>query len=107
MTLKADMLTDIADVFLDTDEFADEAVWVDSGDESHTINGIFDEESEQVNPADGMIETTAPQFECASADVSGASRGDSVTVSGTTYYIIAIQPDGTGMTTLILSKDTP
>lgn len=105
MTLKADMLTDIDDIFMDTDEFADEAVWVDSGDDSHTINGIFDDESQQINPATGIIETTAPQFQVASSGISGIARNETLTVNETTYYIIGIQPDGTGMTILLLSKD--
>jgi len=107
MTLKEDILTDIADVFLDTDEFADEGVWCNRYSEEKTINGIFDDEYEQVNPATGMIETTAPQFQVATSDIDGMLRSETVTIGGTTYYIIGIHPDGTGMTTLILSEDAP
>ncbi|MBA7559895.1 hypothetical protein ES708_01513 [subsurface metagenome] len=107
MTLKADMLTDIDDVFLDEDDFAVSAVWTDAEEEEYTISGIFDAPSQQVNPATGLVETTAPQFETAVASVSGIARGDTLVIDGTTYYVLNHQPDGAGMTTIILSEDAP
>jgi hypothetical protein len=37
--------------------------------------------------------------------VANASRGDTFVVGGTIYYVQEVQPDGTGITTLILSRD--
>lgn len=45
-----------------------------------------------------------PTFTCASDDVLGVSRGDAVFVDGITYTVVGIEPDGTGLTTLILSE---
>lgn len=107
MTLREDILSDIEDVFLDTDEFAESAVWTDSDDTDHTIAGIFDAPGEEINMATGVVETTAPQLECASSDVSGITRGDKIVIGSTTYYFLYQTPDGTGMTTLMLSEDSP
>ena len=107
MTLRGDILTDISSVFLSTDDFAMSATWTDSDAEAHTIYGIFDAPGEEMNMATGVVETTAPQLECASSDVSGITRGDKIVIGSTTYYFLYQAPDGTGMTTLMLSEDSP
>jgi hypothetical protein len=48
--------------------------------------------------------TTAPLFQTLTSNVSSATQGDTLVVSGTTYYVMRAEPDGTGYTTLILSK---
>jgi len=50
------------------------------------------------------VEASAPSALCKATDVSSAVHGDTLVISGTTYYITEIHPDGTGMTLLILSK---
>lgn len=100
MTLKADLLADLDELF-DTDEFAIE-VTLTGGTK---INGIFDDEFRGVNIQDGEIRTTAPQVLCKSSDVSGVALGNTVTINSIAYKVIERQPDGTGLTTLILSKD--
>ena len=99
------MLTDLDDVFLATDEFADAVTYRNQYSEEETINGIFDEPHEEVNPVTGMVETTAPQIEVKSSDVVDAVQRETITRDGTTWYIIGIHPDGAGMTILILSQD--
>jgi hypothetical protein len=97
MTLKADILTDIGTTFFNTDEFA-----VDATLNSVTaITGIFDNAFRLVNG----VESYGPQILCASTDVSTAVQGSTVEIGGTTYFVSGIQPDGTGMTLLILSKE--
>ena len=100
MTLKADILTDLDTVFMNTDEFADTATFTHGGAPS-SVKGIFDNE---FITAQG-VETLTPVFRCATTDVSTAVHGDTLVISGTTYYIIGIQPDGTGITLLILSRE--
>jgi hypothetical protein len=100
MTLKADILTDLASVFMNTDEFADSATYT-HGATVATIKGIFDDTFQVVEG----VESSGPSFLCATADVSAAAHGDTIVVSGATYYIRGIQPDGTGTTLLILSKE--
>lgn len=84
----------IAD-FFSTDDFAVAATY-----DGSTVNGIFDHEYVEVENVEGE----RPVFLCASSDVSGAAHGESITIEGTAYTIAGIQPDGTGLTLLILSE---
>lgn len=48
------------------------------------------------------INNTTPVCGAKTSDVSSATRGTSITVDGTAYTVIDNQPDGTGMSTLVL-----
>lgn len=48
------------------------------------------------------VEDMHPLLHCRTADVSTLAHGDSGTVVGVAYSIVGIQPDGTGMTVLLL-----
>lgn len=67
-----------------------------------TINVIFDNEF-SVMGIPG-IEEAQPQAQCKTSDVSAAVHNDTLVIGGVTYYIKGIEPDGLGVTTLILSK---
>jgi hypothetical protein len=47
---------------------------------------------------------TRPQLIARSSDVAAVVTGAGVVMQGTAYNVAEIQPDGTGMTTLILTK---
>lgn len=47
---------------------------------------------------------TRPQAIVRTADVPSIAPGQTVVMQGTQYSVAEIQPDGTGMTTLILQK---
>ena len=84
---------DIA-AFLATEEFATLATIG-----AATVPGIFDNAYQDVLsivPGSQMI------FLCATAKVASVVVGDSVTIDSTAYRIAEIQPDGTGMTRLLL-----
>lgn len=51
------------------------------------------------------VETSVLQVIAKSADVAGVAHGDTVTISGESFIVRGIQPDGTGMTVLLLSRD--
>lgn len=54
---------------------------------------------------DLAIEGEAPILHCKSADLPGnLAHGDAVTVATASYTIVGIQPDGTGVTILILEE---
>lgn len=92
--------------FFDTDAFAQIAVYTHIGYPAAQIPVIFDSEYSVVQeigePGMGVL---TPQALCKTADVANASRGDTLVVNGTTYYVQEVRPDGTGITTLILSRD--
>jgi len=94
------------DAFFGSDAFAQTAVYTRSGYPSVQIPVIFDSgysiTQEIGEPGIGV---PSPQAMCKTADVGNASRGDTLVVNGTTYYVQEVRPDGTGVTTLILSRD--
>ena len=100
MTFKDDMLTDLDDTFLDNEEFA-----VDITYNALTIQGVFDNEFSSAVEGEMGIESTVPQVFVKSSDVSSAAHGETMAIDSVVYKIIGIQPDGTGMTLILLSED--
>lgn len=92
--------------FFDTDAFAQTAVYTRLGYVGIQIPVIFDTEYSVVQEIGELgMGVPAPQALCKTVDVENASRGDTLAVGGTTYYVHEVRPDGTGITTLILSRD--
>jgi hypothetical protein len=86
--------------FLNPEEFGTEAVVNNA-----KVCGIFSDAYAAIDEVTGEAATTAPQFLCRSADITAVGRGTTVRINSIDYKVIDIQPDGTGMTRLILSKD--
>ena len=94
------------DAFFDTDAFAQTAVYTRPGYPPVQIPVIFDSEySVTLETGEPGVGVPSPQALCKTADVGNASRGDTLVVNGTSYYVQEVRPDGTGITTLILSRD--
>lgn len=72
---------------------------------SATVYGIFDDAAQVVNQVSGEVETSSPQFTCRTIDVTGVSQGTTITINNIGYKAINIEPDGTGITVIQLSKD--
>ena len=62
------------------------------------VTGLFDNGSARA--FNGLVLGTNPTFTLASS--AGHARGQSLVISGVTYTVAAVEPDGTGMTTLQL-----
>ena len=93
-------------IFVNVDDFGVAATYTPSGSASSTVNGIFDNDFIEVDAGGGVgVALQQPRFHCRTADVSSASEGDALVVSGVNYTIRIVQDDGTGMTMLILEKD--
>ncbi|MFP6704707.1 MAG: hypothetical protein VCE75_01385 [Alphaproteobacteria bacterium] len=94
-------------VFFDTDDFATASSYTPSGGSASTVNGIFDNENFEVDPLSGVgVVSAQARFACTMADLpSGAVSGDAFTIDGTAYTVRVIQPEGTGITTLVLEKN--
>lgn len=103
MTFKDDLITDLDD-FLNTDEFAELFTFSRSG---LNIKIIFDNPFETVDIDTGAVETSQPQGSAKDSDVTGIIQGDTLTrVSDSVVYnVIKPQPDGTGLTLILLSQD--
>jgi len=99
MTFKEDLTNDL-DIFLNENEFA-----VDITYQAATIQGIFDAEFSSAVEGEIGIESTVPQVLVKTTDVPSVAHGQTMTINAVVYNIIAIQPDGTGMTLILLSED--
>jgi hypothetical protein len=88
------MLEDDLDTFLDTADFAEIAL---SG--ATPINGIFDN---GYASAMGMA-GSGPTFTCKSSDATSLNPGTStLTIRSSSYLVVGVEADGTGMTLLRL-----
>ncbi len=98
MDLKERMRRDLARM-MDPCEFAQ--LVVISGVEAQ---GMFDEAYQGVNVGTGEVASAAPQVLCQTDALPAVQVGDEVTAAGRQWKVSGIQPDGTGLTTLILEK---
>lgn len=67
------------------------------------IRVIFDRQSSDMTLAGISVESATPQATCQDIDVSDVTHACTLTIGGEDWHIIDIQPDGTGITILILS----
>jgi hypothetical protein len=104
-SLKEQMADDLDRVFLNTDDFGDVAVYtaLPSGQQK-TINVIFDDSFKALDVATMEFATSQPQVFAKSSDVTGIKQADTVLVNGVIYTVTDIQPDGTGLTLIILRR---
>lgn len=54
-------------------------------------------------PFDGRIDAAEPECTGASADLAGLQRGHTIAIGGTSYRVERAEPDGSGLTRLLLS----
>lgn len=70
--------------------------------DASTFTGIFDNDFLAVDLDESEVESTEPTLLARTSDVSGLAHGDSLTISAVSYTVRGIQPDGTGMTQIML-----
>lgn len=90
-------------------DFDDPATYTPEGGSAVSLKGIFDAEHEVAAEFDGPgggVSSSRPQFVCRTADVAANPVGGRLVVGTTAYTIVDHWPDGTGMSTLILEKQT-
>ena len=102
MTLKADILTDLA-TFINTTEFGDTATHVFT---SATFPVVFDAPYVGIIGPSGEIQSSGPQAQAKTSDVDDYAIGDEISISGIYYKIAGMEPDGTGLTRILLSERT-
>lgn len=91
---------------LNVSDFGTTATYTLVGGGSSSIIGIFDNEFFEADPQGNVAYASAqPRFMVQTSTLpSGADYGDTIVISSVTYKVRIIQPDGTGMTTLVLEK---
>jgi len=65
------------------------------------VLGIFDDAYQDVL---GLVAGTTPVFLLPTASVGSATLGSSVVIGAASYTIARIEPDGTGLTRLVLQE---
>jgi len=79
------------------EKLANETMTINAAD----VDGILTNEFVTVD----FVESKKPVFSCQSSEIVGIAHGDDVVASDSTAYKVrGIQPDGTGMTKLILES---
>ena len=71
------------------------------------VQGIFDNAHAVAlgGPFDGMgVSTTQPRLTCATASLPADPAGAAVVVGGASYVVAEHQPDGTGISVLMLRR---
>lgn len=105
----ADLLTihadDLTDVFLDSAGFGELFNWT-HGSTLKTLNGVWDDAFATAT-ATGKLEALNPSVLLKTTELSGVAHRDTIyrASDATTFYIVGIQPDGAGVTRLILSRN--
>lgn len=74
-------------------------------DGTTTVETIFDDSFERINLDTGEVEGSSPQVVIKTSAIANIAHGKTLLINSITYYIRGVQPDGTGMTRLILSKN--
>lgn len=70
------------------------------------VAGIFDQPYAQSDIGSMGFESTRPTFKLPSNGIPSDVVGRSVTVRGASYQVVSHEPDGTGMSTLVLEQVT-
>lgn len=90
--------------FFDPADFGDEATVLPAdGSESFTVSGIFDAPHVLGQSKDVRIVTDRPTLMCRSVDAERIKREDRLQVKGQTYDVLEVEPDGTGVSTVVMA----
>lgn len=104
MTLRDQILTDLNEVIFNTADFAEALTYTPAGGTAKTINGIFRDPYQAVNPETSRVEATMPYVLVKTADLTAGVRGTIARAGGSAYSIIETQPEAFGRTRLILEE---
>ena len=96
-------------VFVNPDDFGVTAYITQGGGAEVAVNGVFDNAHLMVDAGEAGVSSTAPVITCRTADLAllglgNARTGDTLRIAAISYTLTDVQPDGTGMTTLIMEK---
>ena len=69
-----------------------------------TITVLFDNPSQSIMLAMGEISSSGPKVSAMTSDVPNAKKGDTFTIGTVGYTVTDVNPDGTGMTEMVLRK---
>jgi hypothetical protein len=72
---------------------------------SWVIEGVFDNPALLTGiPDGGKIQGSDPSFTAHDRDLTDLKKKDAVSIAGVTWYVKSLQPDGSGVTRVFLSR---
>lgn len=94
-----------AEDVLDINVFGQNVSYASAAGQRKIIKVVFDNAFLSVGDlGEAGVASSSPYVTCKTSDVPDAARGDTVIISGTTWYVTEVQEDDP-FTVLILSKD--
>jgi len=96
-------MINVVDEFFNTDDFSQTATYTDPSGVPTEIPVIFNAPFHIAVVGDIQYMSKEPSVICRSIDVADADTTTEIIIDSVTYKVIEVQPDGTGITTLILS----
>ena len=84
-----------------------DAVVDDGTPDGRPVRLIFDRPYARAPGFEGALESVAPQAVLTDAAAAGIAQNDRLTIAGADYYVLTREPDGAGLTVLILSTSPP
>ena len=101
MSLSVALNKDLS-VFVNPNDFGQSVTFTRSNNTTLTVNGVADFEHLMINEASNDVSGYQPVLNCKTTDILSIEPDDSVEINNKNYRIIDIQPDGTGMSKIIL-----
>lgn len=98
------MFTEDLSAFFSVAEFADSATYFDVHGVLQTIEGIFDAAGVVANVGGFGVASSAPSLTASTASLPADPVGLALTLRGCDYVVAAAEPDGTGITRLLLES---
>jgi len=89
--------------FLNEEEFAVEVTLYPNSD-PRPINAVYDSGHIEIANGVSVISTAQPSLTTRTKDVNDVEQGDEILIEGRLHTVTDIQPDGTGMTMLMVHK---
>jgi hypothetical protein len=99
-------MTEDWDVFFDPADFGSAATWDTQGGELVDLNGIFEEAREVALTGEAVgVSAVHSVLTVASVEVpASAAQGDDLEISAVNFLVVDLQPDGSGLTRVILER---
>jgi hypothetical protein len=101
MTLSVALNRDLS-VFISSKDFGQEVVFTRVNNTTLTVNAVADFEHLMMNEGSNDISGYQPVLNCKTSDILNIEPDDFVKINNKNYRIIDVQPDGTGMSKVIL-----
>jgi hypothetical protein len=104
-TFKADLTTDIDNVFFNSLEFTEEATLTTVIDGASTIDVYFDERFENFIYGDNEVQGSLLEVMVKESDIVNATVNDTITIRTVVYKIKELQRSGSGTAILTIGVD--